>query len=82
MQKLGEPGVPDLIAALDDPSPAIRSGAARTLEALRDDARDALGPLRQHQNDADPEVRRAVDSAIHEIEQSEYFEVVTTPKDP
>ena len=40
LHKLGESVVPDLIAGLDDPSPAIRSGAARTLGALRNDARD------------------------------------------
>ncbi len=81
-QKVGESVVPDLVAALDDASPTIRSGAARTLEALGNGAREALGALRRHQNDADPEVRQAIDSAIRTIDESEHFEVVTLPGDP
>jgi HEAT repeat protein len=80
LQKLGPSAVPDLIAALEDRSTAIRSGAARALGALRDDAREALDALRRH-NDADPEVHRAVETAIRAIDESEHFELVVAPID-
>ncbi|MGP0067813.1 MAG: hypothetical protein ACLQGP_29985 [Isosphaeraceae bacterium] len=59
----------------------MRSGVAQTLGALGDAARDALGPLRRHQNDPDPEARRTVDAAIQAIEQGEHFEILTIPAD-
>jgi HEAT repeat protein len=80
-QRLGESAVADLTAALNDPAPAIRAGAARTLAALCDDAQQAVGELRRHQSDADSEVRRAVESALRAIDECEHFDVLTTPVD-
>jgi hypothetical protein len=77
LKAIGHFAVPELIAALDDPSATIREGAARTLGAIGDDGRDALGPLRNHHRDPDPDVRTAIDSAIRAIEQSDHFEVLT-----
>jgi HEAT repeat protein len=67
IKTLGGDAVPVLVSAIEDSSPAIRIGAARTLGAMGDDARDALGPLRERRNDPDPDVRDAVDSAIRAI---------------
>ncbi len=66
---------------LDDPSPTIRSGAARTLEALGASALEAIGPLRRHQDEPDPDARRAIDTALRAIEQSDHFEAVVVPQD-
>jgi HEAT repeat protein len=79
LKDVGEPVVPDLVAALDDPSPTIRSGAARTLGALANSAREALAPLHRHRDDPDAEARRAVEVAIHAIEEREHFEVQSIP---
>ena len=81
LQQVGEPAVPELIAALDDPSSTIRAGVAVTLGALSHAARKAIDPLHRHQNDPDSAVRRAVENAIQSIEQSESFEVRTLAAD-
>lgn len=64
MKEVGEAAVPDLIAVLDDASPAIRASAARILGALGDSARKGLDSLRRHRTDPDPEVGHAVETAI------------------
>jgi HEAT repeat protein len=82
LKSLGTSPIPDLVSALDDPSPAIRIGAARMLGALGDGAVDALAPLRRRRGDPDPEMRKAVAAAIRCIDQSEHFDVVVIPPDP
>ncbi len=87
-KQIGQCVVPELIAAMDDPSAAIRLEAALVLGALAEVPRDgpyassiALGPLRAHGNDPDPDLRNAVDSAIRAIQQSDRFGVQTVLQD-
>ncbi len=54
--------IPAVIAALSDPSPAVRAEACRALEDLR--AREALPALRERLSDLEPEVRQAAAEAI------------------
>ena len=82
LKEVGEAAVPDLIAVLDDASPAIRASAARILGALGDSARKGLDSLRRHRTDPDPEVGHAVETAIRAIEESEHFEARTISSDP
>ena len=76
---LGVEAVPDLITALDDPSTAIRHGAARTLGGMGNDARPAIDPLRKLRDDIDPNVRQAAEAAVRTIEQTDHFDLVIVP---
>jgi HEAT repeat protein len=76
---LGVEAVPDLIAALDDPSATIRHRVARTLGGMGNDARTAIGPLRKLRDDADPNVRQAAETAALAIEQTYHFDSVSVP---
>jgi HEAT repeat protein len=58
--------VPTLIIALNDPDPAVRAEACRSIEDLR--ARNAIRALRARLDDLDPEVRRAAREALDVLE--------------
>jgi HEAT repeat protein len=59
--------VPDLIAALRDPSPLVRMHAARILESAGEKSAAALASLQILLKDTDDEVRRAAQDTIDAI---------------
>jgi HEAT repeat protein len=57
--------IPAVTAALDDPSPAVRAEACRSLEDLG--AKKSLPALRARLNDLEPEVRLAANEAVEAL---------------
>ncbi len=68
MGPTAQPALPQLIEALADPVPAVRSHAAESLRKIGPEATAALPALRRLVNDPDAEVRKEVGRAIKAIE--------------
>jgi uncharacterized lipoprotein NlpE involved in copper resistance len=58
--RIGKPGLPSLIAALNDSRPDVRKNGADFMIFMGTNARPAIPALRKVQNDPDPKVREAV----------------------
>ena len=68
LARLRSDAVPVLAAALADPSPIVRRGAAAVLEEVARDAEAAVPSLKEAADDLYPEVREAARSALKRIE--------------
>ena len=65
----GDEHVPLIIAALNDPLPAVRAEAARTLEAFETD--EGIAGLIVLLDDPDQEVREAAAHGLHDLKRPE-----------
>lgn len=66
-ERIGAAAVPELVAALEDSSPAVRRAAARALGRLRAEAEGAATALLAAASDPDPQVRHEAAEALKRV---------------